>query len=178
MKNPTKSIIFILIISLITINCKNEPSRDELVKSKIEETVLKNLDDPESYEFVELTLLDSTTNKDNYENSKDVRNYLIDTDKRLLMIDPNGDNTMLEESIKKMEEELLEIDEEFKRIESKNQQDSVVAYKYLFKARANNKLGAKVLNSMYVSITPDLKIVDANSDEENLGKMPNSFFNK
>ena len=68
MTNKTIMVTHISIYLLLCLtSCKNEKplSRDEIVRNNVEEYLTSRMNDPESYEFVELKLFDSVLYKDN-----------------------------------------------------------------------------------------------------------------
>lgn len=63
-----------LLLSLITIafaSCnEKKTTQDDIIRQKAEELITKNMNDPDSYEFVSLEIVDSTTYKDNITHKK------------------------------------------------------------------------------------------------------------
>lgn len=186
-----KKIIFTSTIVALLFSCsEKQKSQDEIVKQNAEEYLKPLLNDPESYEFADLKLIDSVLYKDNIEYRKEDFNHNIDFEKKLLSIKNNEwaetqkalygkiDSTDIIESMMKIEKHkiiLSKIDSlEIALGERKN---DVASYTYTFSFRGNNKLGAKVLNQYIVQTepSPNFKIINMTDDKDKVILNPNEF---
>ncbi len=129
------------------------------------ETMLKaRLDDPNSYEFVSLTLFDSLSYGDNIKRLQSHRQQ--DLESRIYMDGkaPANDKKMLAgiDSI---------------RTALGPRVNETACYKYAFDFRAKNAFGAKVLNSHIVQVgpAPDYKVLMVASNKGELLSYPNTF---
>lgn len=173
------SIVFILAVS-----CKNEPTRDEVVKQNIEDYIINKMDDPESYEFVSLDVIDSVLYIDNITVEKNLLKNSINRSKESINriegyknTEPNlyDEKEILREktSILKEEKTLASIDSiETVLGDSKN---NVASYTYLYKIRGKNKMGAKVLSEYLVQTGDSLKVINVATHPDKLFIHPNSF---
>lgn len=177
-----KRLLVFAAIALL-VSCTKELTFTEKVKQTIEDYALKNLDDPKSYEFIELTLLDSITIKDNIDYRKD---YFKPSDfyyERLERMKSDANANYVIYSKEYVEEAQKEIDDKEKivaAIDSLAQTlvdslNNVQAYTYLFKFRSNNKLGALTKTDVYVQITPKLEIITLTEDKDKLILNPKDF---
>jgi hypothetical protein len=186
----TTSKILIGLIALITIglnSCSDKKqNRDEIVKRNAEEYLKANMNDPKSYEFVNLVLIDSIFYSDNIQYRKEVFSKYIEDDKDELnriesykidlpsMYDENEIDE-LKVKISKNEKILLKIDS----LENKlgNKKNEVASYTYVFSFRGNNALGAKVLNEYILQTTPspDFKVINMTDDKDKVYLNPNDF---
>jgi PBP1b-binding outer membrane lipoprotein LpoB len=175
---------FLIFISIALLSsCAKEPTFTERVKSTIEEYALKNLDDPKSYEFIELTLLDSITIGDNIEYRKE---YFKPTDYAYNMLERmesevNAKYSLYsKEDVEKAQKDIYRKETIITAIDSLAQTladslNNVQAYTYLFKFRSNNKLGALTKTDVYVQITPKLEILTITEDKDELKLNPKEF---
>jgi len=62
--------LFVLIALALTSCSEKQLSQNEIVKKNVEEDVKEKLNNPSSYEFVKLKLIDSVTYSDNIEYRK------------------------------------------------------------------------------------------------------------
>ena len=178
-----KRLLLVFAAIALLASCTKELTFTEKVKQTIEDYALKNLDDPKSYEFIELTLLDSITIKDNIEYRKD---YFKPSDfyyERLERMKSDANANYVIYSKEYVEEAQKEIDDKEKivaAIDSLAQTlvdslNNVQAYTYLFKFRSNNKLGALTKTDVYVQITPKLEIITLTEDKDKLILNPKDF---
>lgn len=168
----------LVIIELISCTGK-QPTQDEIVMKNAEEYVKSKMNDPESYEFVKIELIDSVLFKDNIQLQRGYFSQDIDKDRRLLEIKERYKTDEqevqdLKAEIEKNEKILFKIDS----LESElgDRKNEVASYDYIFSFRGNNALGAKILNE-YVLQTgpaPDFKVIDMN-DEGIKHRYPNHF---
>ena len=176
---------FILVIATIAllVSCAKEPTFTEKVKKTIEDYALKNLDDPKSYEFIQLTLLDSITIKDNIEYRKEFfkpSDYAYERLERMkspenarYILYPKEDVDRQQQEIAQKESVIFAIDELAQTLT--DSLNNVQAYTYLFEFRSNNKLGALTKTDVYVQITPKLEIITLTEDKDELKLNPKEF---
>lgn len=150
-----KNLLLILLVLLI--GCKSAPKEktekpltiDEIVRNSTEEYLKDKLNDPDSYEFVKLVLLDSVLYKDNVEYRRDRFND-----------DP---------------EVLAKIDS----LESAmgDKVNEVASYTFVFSFRATNAMGAKVLEEYYLQTgeSPNYEVLNLAEDMDQLYLNPGDF---
>ena len=142
------------------------------------------MNDPESYEFVELKLFDSVLYKDNIKYRKNHFQQNIDLDSsnlefqlKINTLDPSIFNQEeideLIASIKRNREILADFDS----IETTlgERINEVASYTYLFKFRENNSYGAKVLKEYILQTDQDFNVINLASDKDELYVTPNVF---
>lgn len=116
---------------------------------------MESLNDPDSYEFVSLDLVDSTTFADNIAYRRDYFTQRKDDPKnaRILSGIDSLENLMGEKT------------------------NDVASYRYLFTCRANNALGAKVINTFHVQTgpVPAYEVINITQDEDRIILNPNEF---
>lgn len=141
------------------------------------------LNDPESYEFVELTEIDSTLFKDNIAYWKEEFKKKID-DAKYVAIDFNNSNNGVFRTYEVLDS--VEVKQNLSKIEELNsielnlgdKKNDVAYYTYVFKYRATNIYGAKVLSEKAVQVgsSPTFKVINIiDLDEENLLDKKNLF---
>lgn len=121
-----------IFLSILIFGCKEQPkSTQEILREEVEKSIMPNLNDPKSYEFVSLEV--DTLNREMINNRiKDVKTLLNDYKK-----DESKNKLMIE----KLEDEL--------------QSSLAIQYpademEYLFKYRAKNALNATILKEEVV----------------------------
>ena len=119
-----RKLFIIIILSTLTISCKK--NADEKLKAEIEEKILKGMNDPDSYEFVNF-YLDSLEYNTKKEVAKEAKSK-IDSLMKLKQTENVKRGLFLQRMILKINEPYLQ---------TKYQGD--------FEFRANNKFGAKIL---------------------------------
>ncbi|WP_072765551.1 hypothetical protein [Arenibacter nanhaiticus] len=162
------------------------PTQQDIVRKNIEEHIKPKMNDPESYEFAELILADSVLYKDNIEYRKEYfeRNLGYDQEnlerqekykKEIPSIFNPEEVEELNSKIETNKKILSEID----RLESELGESvhEVASYTYIFRFRAVNGLGAKMLNEYLVQTNPapDLGIINIAEDRNELLLNPNDF---
>lgn len=178
-----KSSFFIIILCITLISCKDKAlSRDEIVKNNAEKYLKDKMDDPSSYEFVELKIIDSVLFKDNIEYRKNTFNKdlrqaqseikIQEIVKKFPKIYDKQKVTELNVGIKKI---LKKIDS----LESNLEQElnDVASYTYKYRCRGNNKLGVKILNEYIIQTnpSPDFKVINLTDNQEKVYLNPNDF---
>ena len=189
MKNKTTRIalgLFALIVIGLTSCAEKQPTQDDIVKNNAEAYVKEKMNDPTSYEFVKLELMDSVTFSDNIEYRKDYFSRNMEYDQSSLerqegyktelpsMYDEN-DVEELKAKVEKNQRILSKIDSLATLLgERKNE---VASYTYIFSFRGNNALGAKVLNEYVVQTdpAPDFKIINMTDNKDKILLNPNDF---
>jgi hypothetical protein len=184
------NILIIGIGSFITINLtscsEKQPTQDEIVKKNIEELMVAQMNDPESYEFVKIELLDSVLYSDNIEFRRKHFQRELYGDQGTLITQEEYKTQFpilydkrkvqeLKEQIEKNERILFKIDS----LETQlgNRKKEVASYTYIFSFRGKNSFGAKILNE-YVLQTdpaPHFKIINFTDDKEKIYLNPNEF---
>lgn len=185
MKKITLGIFSTLIIGL-TSCAEKHLTQDEIVKKNTEEYLKSNLNDPESYEFVKLELIDSVLYSDNIKYRKDSFQKDLEYDKGNLerqerykteipSMYKEEEVAILNHKISKNEKILSEIE----ALETKlgSEKNEVASYTYIFTFRGNNALGAKILNEYIVQTDPkpNLTIRNMTNDKDKVFLNPNDF---
>lgn len=175
------------ILLLIFSSCSEKKlSQKEMVKKNAEQYLKQRLDDPESYEFVELKFRDSVLFKDNIEREIKYQKSNLDFDKNQLKkqkeYKAEGFSLFNEEEYKEYKNKVEKGKRIIQRIDSvKNElgeeANNVAAYSYFFKFRANNKLGAKTLHTYVVQTKPgpNFEIINMTGDKGKIILNPNRF---
>lgn len=172
-----------LLIVIIFSSCQY--TQQEIVKQNVEEYVKLRMDDPDSYEFVELTFKDSVLISDNIKYRRnDFKRYIEYKKDQILILERyKADSSSLyseEEANKIKKEGIKEINNTIKRskliltkIDSLEallgtSVNNVASYTYSFSYRGNNKLGEKVLNKniLQTNPAPDFKILNLGTSKE------------
>jgi len=179
-KQIRKSSLLIAILFITLISCKEKtPTRDEIVKNNVEKYLKDKMDDPKSYEFVELRLVDSILYKDNVKYRKDGFQKDLKYEKgNLEYQEKNKDEKMvieLKTKIERIENILTKIDSlEYNLGQKLN---DVASYTYNFRCRGNNKLGAKILTEyiLQTNPSPDFKVINLTDNQDKVFLNPNDF---
>jgi len=179
-----KRIMLMLMGFALLSSCVNEPTFTDLAKDKIETKLIEVLDDPKSYEFIEIILLDSIMLQFNIDTrKKDFDDRIISEKERLDYMKEFIKSTPWmypPEKIKEQEDEIQ------RNVNIRNRIDSieislgervkeVAAYTYQFTFRAKNAFGALERVESYIQITPTLEIVNSTTNKEELHDTPNHF---
>lgn len=173
-----RKLVLLIILGIISFtSCSREPSVDEKVKMEIESELVKNLHDPESYEFVEMEKIDTIFKKKYYKSMLDhyqkLMNSSQDTPERVKKFDElakkfrqygreyEPDAIDAEKEAKKLQKNYDEVKDKFYEIEnlySNSREDEILELTTTFKCRAKNKVGAKILTKYNVSLTDSLTV--------------------
>lgn len=189
----TKIYLLTIITSIFFTSCSTEPSQKEIVKNKIETKIKSAMNDPASYEFASIELIDSTTNKINFEYTKSSLEMDLEFQEKQLKSDSIKYSQAEFESLKKIykdgidkyrpkvkntKSELDKIEKIKQKLAENGELDKVVSYEYLFSFRGNNKLGAKVKNTVIVQITPapEYEIFNLTTNKDEIILNPKSVF--
>lgn len=147
------SILFFSIVLLVACqpSAKKPLTMDEMVLEKAEEYLKDKLNDPDSYEFVGLILIDSVLYKDNIECR---RNIFKDRDNKVLVAKID--------SLEKAMGDMV---------------NDVASYTYLFSFRSNNAMGAMVLDEYYLQTGagPNYEVLKLAGDWDETLLTPNVF---
>ncbi|MFN2373782.1 MAG: hypothetical protein ABR545_08210 [Cyclonatronaceae bacterium] len=181
----------IILFALITIgfaSCtEKQPTQDEIVRKNAEEALKSRMNDPESYEFASLELIDSVLYSDNIEFRRDLIRSDIRSAQGYLDIQQiykehpitNMYNQEIVDVwtgyIEESEGILAKIDSlEILLGEGKN---AIASYTYLFSFRGNNSFGAKTLNEYILQTepAPGFKVINMTDDQDELNPSPNEF---
>ena len=156
------------------------------IKKNTEAYLQTVLNDPKSYEFVSLEMVDTVTYADNITEMKS-RNQ-TDIDRANTNIQSQLDYkknipTIFDgEDLKRSQNDLskgliinLALDSIEKKLADKLK--GTAAYLLVYKFRAKNAMGAVVLNEQYVQVTgePDFKVLNITDDTKKLYHTPNGF---
>ena len=189
MKNKTTRMAlgFLALIAIGLTSCsEKQPTQDDIVKNNAETYVKEKMNDPTSYEFVKLELMDSVTFSDNIEYRKDYFSRNMEYDRSSLERQEGYKTEIPSMYDKKDVEELKGKIEKNERILSKidslatllgDRKNEVASYTYIFSFRGNNALGAKILNEYVVQTdpAPDFKIINMTDDKDKIFLNPNEF---
>lgn len=179
------SILF-LFISILVISCSSEPdtralTKDEVVKVRAEMKLMTMMDDPSSYEFISIELVDSTSQEYTVINAKEVWQRLLDA------VQGNLDIYILDKELypslydqKKVDAQRADVNKYTKIVNGidsigKNLGESIkdaTSYVYLFKFRAKNAFNALVLNQYYLQIDTMLEVIDLVDDIKDVNLSP------
>ncbi len=159
-----------------------QPNQYEIVKENAENYVKRRMNDPDSYEFVELKLLDSVLYKDNLEYRRKWQKIGIGDDKKRLERQANYPSTSSIDSESKLKGRIAQREKILVAIDSieatmGEQINEVASYTYLFSMRGNNKMGAKVLNELMIqtSPAPDFEMLNMTDNNDDMLPAPNQF---
>jgi hypothetical protein len=171
--------ILTLLLIFIFVSCESEKTKEDIIRKKIEEGILPNMNDPKSYEFVSIAIIDSSTYRENIDNKlmqlEAIRDYPLIIDLKKDMISLDEELYRLDKShykdLVEARQELEDIKTEQKNFEMLVKEvdslkltlenlDKTAVYLIEFKMRGNNSFGAKILNTYYfqVGISPDYEI--------------------
>ncbi|WP_106832246.1 hypothetical protein [Parabacteroides pacaensis] len=163
-------LIFLLPFLLTSCFVPQKPSKEDIIKNNLVAYLHDKLDDPQSYQFVSLELIDSTTYLDNINYRR--RDF--------------EDGIKFHERIADSPDEYINEINRDKRILAKidsiqtalgDTVNHIAAYKFLFKFRSKNAFGAKVLNEYILQTTgsPLFEIIQMTNDPDKVYLNPNEF---
>lgn len=185
--------LLFLIMSIVvgTSSCSvKEPSKYDIIKQNAEEKIKSIMNDPDSYEFNKLEIIDSFLYRDNIKYRRDyftenLSEVLkdIEEEEYYKVKFPSIFNEMKYNSLLEDKEKQLKINKiVLPKIDSLetllgNKVNDVASYTCIFSFRGNNLLGAKALTHYYLqtSPSPDFKITNLTTDEDELFLNPNDF---
>jgi hypothetical protein len=187
-KRPTKVIIGLIAIMAIWLTSCSEKklNQDDIVKKNAEEYLKSKMNNPDSYEFVKLELIDSVLFSDNIKFRKNRFSELLETDQGNLHYKESLKTELpslydkqeiedLKVSIEKNKRILVKIDSLEKQLGKRN--NEVASYTYVFSFRGNNSLGVKVLNEYIIQTdsSPNFKIINVADEKKKIFLNPNDF---
>jgi len=164
--------VLLISMSILIFSCQSNKSesKKDTAQSNIEKSIKPNLNNPESYEFVKLTLIDSTSYSDNIESRIEMFKTSLDRQKDLKESESVLYNS---EDLKMYDRYLISIDSIKKEMGTKG--NDAAAYTYIFEMRSNNAFGAKVKQEFYVQTTPEQEVLNVTEDKGGLYSTPNGF---
>lgn len=173
------------IISIFTIvSCNITRSDKEIVRANVELLLMESLDDPESYEFVDLTALDTVLYIDN------IKGRLLEWER--FAVRSEGDAARQ----KRYKKDFPSMHSEGKikiSLNSSKQARGMIAkidsiktslgdnvknvasYSFVLKFRSNNKMGAKILSEQFVQTDNNLNIINITNNSDDVVMYPNDF---
>lgn len=184
--------LFALIITISLMACgtgphnKNFPKPEEIIRKSAEVKLQELLNDPKSYEFVSLSILDTIRIKDNLTKFQNSYKSDLAFSNSMLKIETDRKNDPYLKSYYKSTEEEKYKEEITHHLEHINRIDSIVsamgektsdpaAFLYLLKFRSKNAFGALVIGSVYLQTLPDYSIINMTSEEGKLFAYPGEF---
>ena len=179
---------FMLLAPILYLSSCSEkvPTQDDLVKANTEEYLKPKLNDPDSYEFARIELIDSVLYSDNIEWRINNFQRQLDDDKEYLKKWSSKLSTYKLESIEKIvdltnisiekNEKILNAIDSIKTSLGSKIND-IASYTYLFSYRSNNALGVKVLKEYIIQTEPKptLNVINMTDDKSKVYNTPNSF---
>lgn len=177
-----KTLLIILSIGIL-FSCQSE-DHEKTIRDNVSQAIKKNMNDPDSFEFVDMGQLDTitmeivydrelailkirTSNKDdllermerNVETSRELASYGEEFQHYV-----HEAETQLSDKILEYEKFEREIDslEDLKKSASKNDINHFVT---TVRIRGNNSFGAKILNRYNVILDTDLNVMDISKEE-------------
>lgn len=182
-----KDVLLIIALILVGTSCKEKPlTQDEIVKQNAEEYAKFQMNDPESYEFVKLELMDSILYSDNIEYRRKYFQEILQFDEydldRLENYKKEIPILYDKKKVTKAKEKLSEDEEILKKIDSLetilgDRKTEVASYTYNYIFRGKNSLGAKVINQYILQTNPkpNYKIINMTDDKNKVLINPNDF---
>lgn len=184
------SIITISLFGLLAIGLSscadNEPSHEDILRKQVEDFIKSEINTPQGYKFVELTLIDSVLFSNNINYLRQNYSQNLDFDYSSMkrqesfqtedpsMYDANEVNK-LKASLNKYKQIITKIDS----IEADmgDRKNDVASYTYLLSFLEKDDSGAEVMNKFIVQTgeAPDYKILNVTRDPRNLNPSPNEF---
>ena len=170
-----KQITFLFLIMFV-LSCSKKPTSDEIARRNIEEYLLPSLNDPESYEFVNMSPLDTIFVIESAKNSlteyekmlKEMKDYPDRIKKQEDFADKfdkhkgyEKDAAEARANAKKFRELYAEVEGKIAEKKSEitaTKPDEISEINTKFKFRATNKMGGKILASYYVALTDSLTV--------------------
>ncbi|MDY5489045.1 MAG: hypothetical protein SPG27_09105 [Butyricimonas virosa] len=167
-----KIYILLAFIAILFSSCENNKvkSREDIIKDNLKNYLSDKLNDPDSYEFVSLNLIDSIKYIDNI-------NYRLKHFDSSLKFYKNQVELGDKESIKEVNRNnwiIYKIDSIKNSLG--NRVNDVAVYKYIYKFRANNQMGGKSLNE-YILLTKgsDNSIIQMENNPDKIYINPTDF---
>lgn len=150
-------------VTILFCSCENNKvkSREDIIKDNLKNYLSDKLNDPDSYEFVSLDLVDSVKYIDNI-------NYRLDAFKKNIEWCKSSDRSEGDKlnEIKKNEWIIEKIDSI--KISLGENVNKLLASKYILKFRANNSLGAKIIYSYFLLVDGENKIIQMEDNADRI----------
>jgi len=184
------SLSIVLFSTLLFYSCgeskEKEVSQYDQVLQLVENAVTPKLNDPKSYEFVELVLVDSVLIKDNVEYRLNYFSHNLEFAESRVEVYKgykSSESFLFDSlSLKSQENNVLEYKEILKGIDSikvslNDRLNDVASYTYSYTFRGNNKMGALVLNTYLIQTDPlaPFEVINIAENEDELFLIPNQF---
>lgn len=171
----------ILLLTLAVVSCS--PSKEDLAKKKIEAYLFTKMNDAKSYEFVSIDSLQSYSKFDSLVKEIGFLEKIIPSMKDLvesnnsliqlmIRIDNSSDfvkklHNQSDSTNKRIEESLSKIEHFKTEIKNERLKKEIVEYRTTIYFRGKNAVGALMLNSAYVRLDKDMKVIDFTIKEDN-----------
>ncbi|GAB2549852.1 hypothetical protein [Spirosoma aerophilum] len=166
--------------------CQKKRNQIDIVRQNAETYIKPKLNDASSYEFVEITLLDSTSYRDNIKYRIDSFGEEIQSDKAELKRQEGYRRsfpTLYDKNeVRELQGKITQNNKIIKEIKAIENQmgthvNDIAAYKYLFKLRGTNAFAAKMLNEYILQTgpAPDYKVLNMTTDPDKVYLNPNEF---
>ena len=183
-----KLMMITLMMCFVVVSCgDSQPTRDEIVKTNVETQLKTMLNDPSSYEFVKLELLDSVTFKDNIEYRKEeFKSSLVKAEADSIRLEGYREDSRIsymfdetqfnraKDGIEKNKTILSKIDSIEHSLGDKV--NDVASFTYLLNFRSNNGLGVLTLGEYIVQTgNPNFKIINITNDPDKVYLNPDDF---
>ncbi|MBN1989403.1 MAG: hypothetical protein JW783_08410 [Bacteroidales bacterium] len=168
----------------ILLSCTKKQTRDDLVRNNAEQYLKENMNDPESYEFVKLELIDSVLYKDNIEYRRQMFENRLENEKKMLTFKEEvrltSPSMYSDDEINRHKNEISKDERIIAAIDSieislGNKVNEVASYTYIFSFRGKNELGAKTINVYYLQTTPDLNVKNLTTEKSKIIVNPSDF---
>jgi len=196
MEKITKNLFSVFLLSMLCFaSCKSEKdvfidepleTREQFVKTNVENSIMDKLHDPDSYQFVFLKLRDSVQYKDNLNVYRTFYQGLTDSDKKQLSeqetYKAEGSAKYvptkvryLEDNIAKNEKVLSEIRKVYEELGDRV--NETIYYKYLFTFRSMNTEDQEGLYNYFVKTEakPNWKVLKVAETEDEIAIIPSDF---
>jgi uncharacterized lipoprotein NlpE involved in copper resistance len=189
-----KKIITAILMIMTFISCNNTNKEkeekklmpDDIVEKNAEAFLADKLNDPTSYEFVSLKIVDTISFKQNIEEYKRMgetdMKWNEDRIEKLLDYKKTLPSLFDKDELNKQKQELVENKKMLNGIDSietslGEKVNQTAAYLYEFSFRGKNSLGALVINNYYlqVSAEPDFEVLNMTNETDKLLITPNGF---
>lgn len=189
--------IFSVVSALLLSACgANEPTHEEIVREHFEAHISDKLNDPESYEFMEIAVIDTVYYKDNIEYRQESFADRIEYAESQIVRSEESINERylgedlysasqkegFREDIKGYEEDISRYHNILEEIDSLeivlgDRVHEAASYTYLIRFRASNAFGAKVINEYIIQTDPepDFSIINITDEEDQVLLNPNQF---
>lgn len=179
--------------AFLMVSCEAKKTPEEIAKENISAYIKKDMNDPDSFEFVEMTDFDTLTTQGHYDIEINIKKILLSKKDRLLQTDKENvelakENLELSKSLESADISLYEQDfNEANEDYEKNKKmfegyekdiDSLLALKentspskieYIrtsAKIRGNNSFGAKILTTYRIRLDEDMNVLLAKPNKK------------